>query len=64
MFLPFLVLFKIGPKTAYYFASVSFLLFVPVCICFQNERHTARQTSLMGVAMLLFAFSFCGEDIF
>ena len=33
VFLPLLLLFKVGSKTAYYFGSISFSLLILVCVC-------------------------------
>ena len=67
IFLPFLVFFKVGSKTAYYFGFVSFSLFIPVGVCL--KMIDARQDrlfniSLMIIAMILFSLTTCGEDIF
>lgn len=67
IFLPFLVVFNVGSKTAYYFGFVSFSLFIPVGVCL--KMIDARQDrlfniSLMIIAMILFSLTTCGEDIF
>ena len=67
IFLPFLVFFKVGSKTAYYFGLTSFSLFIPVGVCFRMMnvwQDRLHKISLMVVAIILFSLAICGEDIF
>ena len=67
LFLPFLVIFKAGSKTAYYFGLVSYSLFIPVGMCLRMiERKHGRSynISILVVAMIVFAICICGKDIF
>ena len=67
IFLPFLVFFKVGSKTAYYFGFASFFLFIPVGACLRiidARQDRLYNISLMVVAMILFSLTTCGEDIF
>ena len=65
--LPFLVFFKVGSKTAFYFGFTSFSLFIPVGVCLRMMnvwQDRLYNISLMVVAMILFSLAICGEDIF
>ena len=67
IFLPFLVFFKVGSKTAYYFGLTSFSLFIPVGVCFRMMnvwQDRLHKISLMVVSIILFSLAICGEDIF
>ena len=67
IFLPFLILFKVGSKTAYYIGFISFSLFVPVVVCFRMtdiKQGRLYNILLLIVAMIMFAITTCGEDIF
>ena len=67
LFLPFLVIFKAGSKTAYYFGLVSYLLFIPVGMCLRMieiKHGRSYNISILVVAMIVFAICICGKDIF
>ena len=67
IFLPFLVFFKVGSKTAYYFGFTSFSLFIPVGVSLRmidSRQDRLYNISLMVIAMILFSLTTCGEDIF
>ena len=67
LFLPFLVTFKVGSKTAYYFGLASFSLFIPVGMCFRMieiKHDRSYNISILVVAMIVFAICICGKDIF
>ena len=67
IFLPFLVFFKVGSKTAYYFGFASFSLFIPVGVSLRMidaRQDRLHNISLMVVAMILFSLITCGDDIF
>ena len=65
--LPFLLVFKIGSKTAYYFGFFSFFLLIIVGACFQlldSKQDRWYNITLLSVVMALFSLIICGEDIF
>ena len=67
LFLPFLVIFKAGSKTAYYFGLVSYLSFIPVGTCLRMieiKHGRSYNISILVVAMIVFAICICGKDIF
>ena len=67
VFLPLLLLFKVGSKTAYYFGSVSFSLLILVCVCLRLINANASRLyniTLLAFVMILLAVIFSAEDIF
>ena len=67
VFLPLLLLFKVGSKTAYYFGSVSFSLLILVCVCLRLIDANASRLyniTLLAFVMILLAVIFSAEDIF
>ena len=67
IFLPFLVVFNVGSKTAYYFGFASFLLFILAGASLRiidAGQDRLYNISLMVVAMILFPLATCGDDIF
>ena len=67
VFLPLLLLFKVGSKTAYYFGSISFSLLILVCVCLRLIDANASRLyniTLLAFVMILLAVIFSAEDIF
>ena len=67
VFLPLLLLFKVGSKTAYYFGSISFSLLILVCVCLRLIDANASRLyniTLLAFVMILLAIAFPAEDIF
>ena len=66
VFLPLLILFKVGSKTAYYFGLISFSLLILVCVCLRMTDANASRLyniSLLTFVMILLAVVFPAEDI-
>ena len=67
VFLPLLLLLKVGSKTAYYFGSISFSLLILVCVCLRLIDANASRLyniTLLAFVMILLAVIFSAEDIF
>ena len=67
VFLPLLLLFKVGSKTAYYFGLISFSLLILVGVCLRMTDANASRLyniSLLTFVMILLAVVFPAEDIF
>ena len=67
VFLPLLLLFKVGSKTAYYFGLISFSLLILVGVCLRMTDANASRLyniTLLAFVMILLAVVFPAEDIF
>ena len=67
VFLPLLLLFKVGSKTAYYFGLISFSLLILVGVCLRMTDANASRLyniTLLAFVMILLAIAFPAEDIF
>ena len=67
VFLPLLLLLKVGSKTTYYFGSISFSLLILVCVCLRLIDANASRLyniTLLAFVMILLAVIFSAEDIF
>ena len=65
--LPFLLVFKVGSKTAYYLGFFSFFLLIVVGACLKlldSNQSKCYNITLLSVVMTLFSLIVSGEDIF